>query len=416
MPEPRALRVFLCHAEEDKPAIQNLFALLKKQPWIEPWLDEADLPPGADWDWENDQALRAADAILVCLSQESVAGEAYLQKEFKRVLDFIEGRTEGAAYIIPVRLSEFEAPLQFQGWQWMEYFQPGAQKKLLQALRWWASSLRILSAPASAKMTPGGRPVRVFGDLEFVTIPAGDFYMGADDIEEARPRQIVTQLDYDFYLARFPVTNRQYSAMAREVGAPRAAGRASHPVANVSWYDAQKFVEWLNDKYRAELPDGYRFCLPSEAEWEKAARGFNGNQYPWGDAFDAEKCNTGKDSPDEGGAEEGGAGEGQPNDTTPVGAYSPQGDAPFGCADMAGNVWEWTRSLWGLDAASPAFLYPYSFDDEREDETAGESMMRVARGGSFDHDGKRARCAVRLAGFPSMAHAFIGFRVAISLA
>jgi formylglycine-generating enzyme required for sulfatase activity len=433
MPEPRPLRVFLCHAKEDKPAIRNLYSLLKSQPWIEPWLDEVNLLPGMDWEVEIFKALRDADAILVCLSKESIAKEGYIQKEFKRALGFAEEKPEGAIYLIPLRLDDCKPPLKFQQWQWADFFLPEAQKKLLQSLYLRAGALNILPPPAkptpTAKpaisastvdypsrskpdpdptlvgTTPGGHFVYKFGGLEFVKVPAGDFYMGADDIDAnsgaCKPQHLVYQLKYDFYMARFPVTNQQYSLMARETGAPivMAKGKILHPVVNVSWYDAQKYIEWLNRKYKAELPDGYRFCLPSEAEWEKAARGAEGNEYPWGDKFDKNKCNTD---------------EGKKGGTTSVGAYSPQGDSPFGCADMAGNVWEWTRSLWGKDGSLPTFKYPYRFDDKREDENADKSVIRVLRGGSFYGGGLLARCAFRNWLLPDYLNILYGFRVAAS--
>jgi len=463
MPEPRPLRVFLCHAKEDKPAIRNLYAFLKKQPWIEPWLDEVNLLPGMDWEIEIFKALRDADAILVCLSKESVAKEGYVQKEFKRALGFAEEKPEGAIYIIPLRLDDCKPPLKFQQWQWADYFQPDAQKKLLQSLYLRAGSLKILPppakpaskpptaassvnlptpvpvAPASAKTTPGGHPIYVFGGLEFVKIPAGDFYMGSnddfsldkisnssssvsvdDDIipdwmrkagwggeeslgNSSKPQHLVYQLNFDYYITRFPVTNYQYSLMTRETGGSiiMAKGKAQHPVVQVSWYDAQIFTIWLNKKHQADLPKGYHFCLPSEAEWEKAARGTDGNEYPWGDKFDENKCNT----------SEGGKG-----DTTPVGTYSPQGDSPFGCADMAGNVWEWTRSLWGDNHLQPLFKYPYRFDDNREDENAGDSIYRVLRGGTYSENRESACCAARNIGVPQARFENLGFRVAISLA
>ena len=428
MPEPRPLRVFLCHASQDKPAVRNLYSQLKSEAWIDPWLDEVKLLPGMDWEVEIFKAIREADAIIVCLSNESVAKEGYVQKEFKRALAFAEEKPEGAIYIIPLRLDACKPPIRFQQWQWLDYFQSGAPQKLLQSLYVRAGSLKILPpakpaparpvtssplsipsampvAPASTKTTPGGQPIYVFGGLEFVKVPAGDFYMGADDIGDfegaCKPQHLVYQLDYDFYMARFTVTNQQYTLTVRETGAPviMSKGRAGHPVVNVSWYDAQKYIEWLNRKYQAELPKGCRFCLPSEAEWEKAARGADGNEYPWGDTFDKNKCNT-----DEGGKK----------DTTPVGAYSPQGDSPFGCADMAGNVWEWTRSLWGKDSSSPSFEYPYRFDDKREDEKADTSIYRLLRGGSFYRSRLFARCAFRGRYDPYNANFDHGFRVAAS--
>jgi len=405
--------------------VRNLYSLLKSQDWIEPWLDEVNLLPGMEWDLEIYKALREADIILVCLSKESVAKEGYVQKEFKRALSYAEEKPEGTIYIIPLRLDECKPPLKFQQWQWSDYFKPDAQNKLLQALHLRADSLGVLLpskpkaatpvvsspisvpspaviTPASDKATLGGHSLYAFGGLEFVKVPAGDFYMGADNIDDnCKPQHLVYQLNYDFYMARFPVTNQQYTLMARESGAPviMSKGKAGHPVVNVSWYDAQKYIEWLNKKYQSELPKGHRFCLPSEAEWEKAARGLDGNEYPWGDVFDKNKCNT----------EEGGKG-----DTTPVGAYSPQGDSPYGCADMAGNVWEWTRSLWGKDVNKPQFKYPYRFDDKREDENADKSILRVLRGGSFSYDGSVARCAFRDWYDPLVDYINHGFRVAAS--
>jgi formylglycine-generating enzyme required for sulfatase activity len=423
MPEPRPLRVFLCHASQDKPAVRDIYSRLKSETWIDPWLDEVKLLPGMDWEVEIFKAIREADVIIVCLSNDSIAKEGYVQKEFKRALNFAEEKPDGTIYIIPLRLDDCKPPLKLQQWQWLDYFQPDAHQKLLQSLYLRAGSLKILPpptpvtvhatspqpvrvlsampvAPASTMATPGGYSIYVFGGLEFVRVPAGDFFMGADDIEPAKPQHLIYQLDYDFYIARFPVTNQQYAITARETGASviMARGKAQHPAVNISWYDAQKYIEWLNKTFQAELPQGYRFCLPSEAEWEKAARGPNGNEFPWGDQFDKNKCNT----------KESGKG-----DTTPVGAFSPQGDSPFGCADMAGNVWEWTRSLWGNDGQSPYFKYPYRFDDEREDESAAKDILRVLRGGSFYLNNELARCAFRDRYFPDIANfIFGGFRVA----
>ena len=165
--------------------------------------------------------------------------------------------------------------------------------------------------------------------------------------------------------------------------------KANHPVVKVSWYDAMEYCKWLNEKLQGEI-GALAVRLPTEAEWEKAARGEQGNEWPWGNEFDAAKCNS----------SEGGKG-----DTTPVGAYSPQGDSPYGAADMAGNVWEWCHSIF-----KP---YPYKADDGREKESGSE--LRVVRGGAWIVDrSARARGVSPQATLPALVTDFIGFRVVVA--
>ncbi len=153
---------------------------------------------------------------------------------------------------------------------------------------------------------------------------------------------------------------------------------------NVTWRHARDYCRWLTQK------TGLPITLPSEAEWEKAARGTDGRLYPWGDIFDKDKCNS----------IERGSGR-----TTPVGNYNPDGDSPFGCADMAGNVWEWTRSHWKA--------YPYDPRDGREDLEAGDKIHRVLRGGSFNSNLYDACCAYRNGNYPYFRYWSVGFRVCV---
>ncbi|MFH0878188.1 MAG: SUMF1/EgtB/PvdO family nonheme iron enzyme [Lentisphaerota bacterium] len=237
----------------------------------------------------------------------------------------------------------------------------------------------------------------MWGGIEFIKVPAGPFLMGNkidnelvyDNVAE-RPLHTV-DLPYDYWMTRLPVTNEQYAAFVGKGKHPVSdwQEKKDHPVWFVSWHDAMAYCQWLNDLLKGILPNGLILRLPTEAEWEKAARGTDGRQWPWGDEFDENKCNS--CATDKG-------------DTTPVGLYSPQGDNPYGCTDMAGNVWEWCHSLYRP--------YPYRADDGRENEEG--DAPRVLRGGAFnDAYVGFARCTCRYGDIPNRRGwpQILGFRV-----
>jgi len=234
----------------------------------------------------------------------------------------------------------------------------------------------------------------------FVDIPAGEFWMGSDQISGDEKPVHRVQVGA-FAIAHYPVTNAQYGLFVQAAGRkpPRhwEGGQmplhlANHPVVNVTWRDAVAYCRWLSQE------TGQEYRLPTEAEWERAARGglpspsegegVGVRVWPWGDEWDPEKCNTS---------------EGGPGTTTPVGIY-PAGASPEGVLDMAGNVWEWCSSLY-----KP---YPYDPSDGRENLEAG--ALRVVRGGSFDNDRDFARCASRYWRLPDFAWNHYGFRVVVS--
>ncbi|HSH02463.1 MAG TPA: bifunctional serine/threonine-protein kinase/formylglycine-generating enzyme family protein [Anaerolineae bacterium] len=210
---------------------------------------------------------------------------------------------------------------------------------------------------------------------KMVFIPAGNFAYG--------PNQIVSYLD-GFWIDLTPVTNMEYARFleanpqhpappdwrSRIYQNQRVAncpiGKERHPVTNVSWTDIIAYAHWSGKR------------IPNERQWEKAARGTDGRLYPWGNQWQPNLCNTY---------------EAQIGDTTPVGQFSPQGDSPYGCVDIAGNVWEWTDS--------------WLNDQQRE---------RILRGGSWQQNSPNHQTALtthRLSQQPNFKSQFIGFRLAL---
>ena len=134
MPKSRNLRVFLCYAPQDRPAVYELYNRLILEDWIDPWMDKEKILPGQDWNLEIGKAIQQADSIIICLSQESVMKEGYVQREFKTALNLAEENPEGTIFIIPLRLDDCQPPSRFQKYQWVDYYSHGAHEKLLESL------------------------------------------------------------------------------------------------------------------------------------------------------------------------------------------------------------------------------------------------------------------------------------------
>ncbi len=284
--------------------------------------------------------------------------------------------------------------------------QPAADPTLAAAI---ANARRTLLPPPAppipadrfpARLASLGFVARKLNGVEVIVpplsdIPAGPFLMGSNSQEDnaAKPQHTVTLAAYQ--IARYPVTVAEYACAVRAgaVSEPTQGSwrpitwqeqlkRLDHPIVCVSWNDAIAYVAWL------AKTTGQPWRLPTEAEWEKAARGTDGRVYPWGNGWDKTRANTS---------------DGGPGATTPVGTY-PSGASPYGAQDMAGNVWEWTNTLY-----KP---YPYSATDGREDRYS--TGNRILRGGSWDDGPQVARAVYRYVNGPVVVVGGDGFRVVVS--
>ncbi|MEO0081393.1 MAG: SUMF1/EgtB/PvdO family nonheme iron enzyme [candidate division WOR-3 bacterium] len=232
-----------------------------------------------------------------------------------------------------------------------------------------------------------------------IKIPAGTFTMGSNDGgPDGKPVHQV-YLD-EYYIDKYEVTNRQYKQFCDATGRsypsdPDFLGMTDYftrypdyPVVNVSWKDAKAYCDWAGKQ------------LPTEAEWEKAARGTDSRKYPWGNSEPTgSRCNFADRNTDYGWSDKS-ADDGYAR-TAPVGSF-PSGASPYGCMDMAGNVWEWCND-WYKDN-----YYGSSASNNPQGPSSG--LARVSRGGSWYYLARDLRCANRAGFEPSYRHGHLGFR------
>ena len=265
-----------------------------------------------------------------------------------------------------------------------------------------AAQMRQSPAPAGAAQS-GVSPVPSFpasmintrDGAEMVLIPAGEFQMGSPEgqgSDDEHPQHRVYLNAFCIY--RYQVTNGQFARFVKETGHKPAGnwkeyakwGREKHPVVSVTWNDAAAYCKWAGGR------------LPTEAQWEKAARGSDGREYPWGNTWDGNRCNWGNGPKVAGMADILGC-----RGTAPVGSF-PSGVSPFGVHDMAGNVGEWCSDWY--DA-----VY-YKNSPSKNPEGSGSGSCRILRGGSR-HIGSSVdfRCAFRGRRAPDGGNYHYGFRV-----
>jgi formylglycine-generating enzyme required for sulfatase activity len=260
--------------------------------------------------------------------------------------------------------------------------------------------------PTSGETGSGQSTQVTNGNQEMIFIPAGEFTMGrkaADELAECLEKfhsecQLSWFMDQEpihkvqlaaFYIDTYEVTNALYKACEDDGVCEPPQSSASktrqnyygnaefdrYPVIQVNWNQAKTYCEWRGAR------------LPTEAEWEKAARGTDQRTYPWGEELEATFANF----------------HWNVGDTTVVGSYE-RGKSPYGVYDMAGNVWEWVNSL-----LAP---YPYSAEDERE--SLESDGLRIVRGGGWGQEGDNSvSTSYRFAYDPSSTNIDLGFRCAM---
>lgn len=467
MPESHKLRVFLCHASQDKPIVRELFQRLLAEGWIDPWLDEENLFPGQERSLEVDRALESADMVITCLSKQSLSADGYIQRELKAVVDIARDKPENSLFIVPIRLDDCDVPRSLRPWQYVDFSLVDAREqeygRLIQSLRikfelvtgsTEGSKVGHFVSPSRAEVVDD-LAASTFGGFSFVKIPKGKFIMGSrvsnnlaqDDEIPQRPYAI----SFDYWISRFPVTNEQFGEFAvsdkkLNLLAKDWKNKLKQPIVNVSWHDAVAYTRWLTKVFNKEIPSGHVFRLPTEAEWERASRGDFGREWPWGnDALDEflmrEKVNYFKDPSRINGdyeyihsddfteffaeafgldASEAGNGPEKLSldmvknrletlraslELVDVGYLSPFTDSPYKVADMMGSILEWTQSLYAP--------YPYDVQDGRENlDAPGERVIR----GSFASKRERfsVRSAKRAHAMPDKKGAVLGFRIVVA--
>ncbi|MEM7334739.1 MAG: SUMF1/EgtB/PvdO family nonheme iron enzyme [Chloroflexota bacterium] len=232
---------------------------------------------------------------------------------------------------------------------------------------------------------------------ELVFVPEGTFLMGTDEYPAESPSHTVSLANYA--ISKYPITNLLYFEFVCQtnydvpnkrdwfLGQP-LKNRQDLPVVGVSWHDALAYCHWLSEQTRKT----YR--LPTEAEWEKAARGPNGRLYPWGNDWRDKQCNQGNVK------------------LTAVNAYD-HSSSHYDCVDLIGNVQQWTSTLWGDDRKVPQFSYPYQHDEreQMEAEDGRFRLRRIVRGASYSDSIEASRLTNRRSARPQQTTLTRGFRI-----
>jgi toxoflavin biosynthesis protein ToxD len=397
--------VFISYSTKNAMIVDQIIAELQRA-GVAIWVAHHNLIPGtSNWDAAIRQGISHATHVLYIASPEAIQSD-YVVSELHIARD--QGKT-----IIPLWIAgdlwSSVMPLGFVAMQGIDARGNTLGTALQQVLQQLGQpsmpSLPSQLPPHSVAIALSPRLAQ-FGFVNqiinniaaiippLIAIPAGPFLMGSDRQKDAQasadelPQNTVTLGAY--LIAQFPLTVAEYACFVRATKHREPANwqtqqneRPDHPVVNISWHDALAYVQWF------AMITGQPYRVPSEAEWEKAARGTDGRIYPWGDQWDKAKANTF---------------DGGPGTTTPIGSY-PQSASPYDALDMAGNVWEWTSSIY----------QPYPYRATADQENVSSHNNRVLRGGSGRSAPQYARAASRLNSIPAIVYINGGVRVACGL-
>jgi formylglycine-generating enzyme required for sulfatase activity len=447
-PEKKGHQVFISYANEkgDKTVsdrqIADMICSALESENIRCWIDHRDIMPGEKWVNAMFNAVEQSKIMVLVFSANANQSQ-WVEDEITYALDekiriipfrFDNVTPQGALRVLKVRC------------QWIDAQQPPQQEdlsRLVNAVRTYLEKetetkekLQLKDKPGDVKaVEPKAKKVYKnqqgfqetdFGDgIIMVSIPPGKFEMGSNEYDSEKPPHTV-YLD-EYRIGKHAVTVKQFGLFVKDTGYvteaeskggaftwtgekweqkkdinwknPGFEQEDSHPVVCVSWNDALEYCKWLSGK------KGGSFKLPTEAQWEKAARGTDKRKYPWGNpapsgarvnfadkqAWLKAKMNWADKDIDDGYAY-----------TAPVGSY-PDGASPYGLLDMAGNVWEWCGDWYGSD---------YYKNAPKENPTGPKSgAHRVLRGGSWNIGAVILRSSLRNSADPSFRNGFVGFRL-----
>jgi formylglycine-generating enzyme required for sulfatase activity len=414
---------FICYAKKDTTDLA--FALndaLNALDGITAWVDKS-LEIGREWELQIEAQIDHCDRMIVLCSPDLIRHK--LGEKQSYMLQEISYANSLDKKIIPVMVQLIKLPLALASLQYIPM--DGLSLEGLVAaicnkadLSPVKTEIQANSAPRYARKTP---PVlyplaiksieedeaairQIIGEpFEWREVPAGTFLFG--DTKQALELP-------SFLIAKYPITNSQFQVFldskirapgdpvqaspvaSISISSPTESKAVNYPRTSVSWHTATAFCRWLSHHRGGEhlmnTFENWLTRLPTEAEWEKAARGIDGRIYPWGDEWDSRRCNNGLASGDK-------------VRTSPVRRYESIGDSPFGVVDMSGNIWEWCLSEWKR-----------TYKHHLVHEVKTTRVRRVMRGGSWhDNRAEKFRTFSREYEIPSAAYPYLGFRIARSL-